>query len=145
MAISDAAGSVFDTKYFYHFWRPETAIHASGNTDWVPYIKTPCFPTYGSAHASLGGAARKVLERVYGQRHHLITLSNPAVAGVVLQYEAFEQITHDIDDARVYGGIHFRFDQEAGEEQGRRVGAYVHRHTLRRVHGERDPGDDGSD
>lgn len=145
IAISDAAGSVFDTKYFGHFWRPETAIHANGNPDWIPYVKAPCFPTYGSAHASLSGAARKILERVYGQRPHLITLTNPTVAGVILQYEAFGEITHDIDDARVYGGIHFRFDQEAGEEQGRRVGAYVYRHTLRRAHGEPDPGDDGSD
>ena len=142
MAISDAAASVFDTKYFDHFWRPETAIHASGNTDWVPYIKAPCFPAYGSAHASLSNAGRKVLERLYGRRHHLITLSNAAVPGVILQYDAFEQITHDIDDARIYGGIHFRFDQEAGGEQGRRVGAYVYRHTLRPAHGPDDDYDD---
>ena len=64
-------------------------------------------------------------------------MSNPAVEGVILQYENFEQITHDINDARVYGGIHFRFDQETGSEQGRRVGAYVYRHILRRA-GERD-------
>jgi hypothetical protein len=31
----------------------------------------------------------------------------------------------DIDDARVYGGIHFRFEQDGGVEQGRRVGEYV--------------------
>jgi hypothetical protein len=31
--------------------------------------------------------------------------------------------TDDINDARVYGGIHFRFDQHAGARQGRRVGA----------------------
>jgi hypothetical protein len=141
VAISDASVSVFDTKYFYDFWRPETAIHASGDTTWQPYIVTPCFPSYGSAHGSLSNAARKVLERLYGPRHHLITLSNPAVAGVILQYETFEQITHDISDARVYGGIHFRFDQEAGAEQGRRVGAYVHRHILRRADGERDYGE----
>jgi hypothetical protein len=68
-------------------------------------------------------------------------LSNPAVAGVILQYETFEQITHDINDARVYGGIHFRFDQETGSEQGRRVGAYVHQHILRRANGKRDDGE----
>ena len=141
VAIIDASASVFDTKYFYDFWRPETAIHASGDTTWKPYIVTPCFPSYASAHASLSNAARKILERLYGPRHHLITLSNPAVAGVVLQYETFEQITHDINDARVYGGIHFRFDQETGAEQGRRVGAYVHRHILRRANGERDYGE----
>jgi hypothetical protein len=136
VAIVDASVSVFDTKYFYDFWRPETAIHANGNASWTPYIVTPCFPSYGSAHGSLSNAARKVLERLYGPGRHFITLSNPAVAGVILQYENFEQITHDINDARVYGGIHFRFDQETGSEQGRRVGAYVHRHILRRVHGE---------
>jgi hypothetical protein len=141
VAIADASVSVFDTKYAYDFWRPETAIHASGDTTWQPYIVTPCFPSYGSAHGSLSNAARKVLERVYGPRNHLITLSNPAVAGVILQYQTFEQITHDISDARVYGGIHFRFDQETGAEQGRRVGEYVHRHILRRVNGEQDLGE----
>ncbi|MBV8147098.1 MAG: vanadium-dependent haloperoxidase [Gammaproteobacteria bacterium] len=138
VAIVDASVSVFDTKYFYDFWRPETAIHASGNTTWTPYIVTPCFPSYGSAHGTLSNAARRVLERLYGPRQHFITLSNPAVAGVVLQYESFEQITDDISDARVFGGIHFRFDQEAGSEQGRKVGAYVHDHILRRADGERD-------
>jgi len=136
VAISDAAASVFDTKYSYYLWRPETAIHASGDTTWTPYIVTPCFPGYGSAHASLSNAARKVLERVYGPRHHFITLSNPVVAGVILQYENFEQITHDINDARVYGGIHFRFDQEIGGEQGRQVGEYVYRHILRPAYGQ---------
>jgi hypothetical protein len=141
VAIADASVSVFDTKYFYNFWRPETAIHTNGDTTWTPYIVTPCFPSYGSAHGSLSNAARKVLERLYGPSHHFITLSNPAVAGVILQYETFEQITHDINDARVYGGIHFRFDQEAGSEQGRQVGAYVHRHLLRRADGKQDSGE----
>jgi hypothetical protein len=130
VAISDAAASVFDTKYSYYLWRPETAIHASGNTSWQPYIVTPCFPGYGSAHASLSNAARKVLEQVFGPDQHAITLSNQAVAGVTLQYTTFEQITHDINDARVYGGIHFRFDQNIGSAQGRKVGDYVYSHIL---------------
>jgi hypothetical protein len=145
VAIIDASASVFDTKYSYGFWRPETAIHASGDTTWKPYIVTPCFPSYASAHASLSNAARKVLERLYGPRPHFITLSNPAVAGVILHYETFEQIIDDIDDARVYGGIHFRFDQETGGEQGRKVGAYVFRHILRRADGERDYGESDRD
>ena len=47
-------------------------------------------------------------------------------------------ITDDIDDARVYGGIHFRFDQEAGGLMGRRVGRYVYLENLRRRHGKHD-------
>lgn len=144
VAISDAQASVFETKYHYHFWRPETAIRAGdadgnlftqGDPDFKPFVVTPCFPSYASGHGSSSGAAREVLERIFGTRHHFITLSNPAVAGVVLQYGTFRQMTRDIDDARVYGGIHFRFDQEAAAQLGRHVGAYVHRHTLRRRHG----------
>ena len=45
----------------------------------------------------------------------------------------FHDITDDIDDARVYGGIHFRFDQQAGARQGRRVGIY-YRALSRRGH-----------
>lgn len=150
MAISDAQATVFETKYHYNFWRPETAIRAGdadgnvltrGKPDFLPFVLTPCFPSYASAHGGSGAAAREVLERVFGERHHFITLSNPSVPGVVLQYGSFRQITHDIDDARVYGGIHFRFDQEAGAKVGRQVGAYVQRHTLRRRHGRGDEGE----
>lgn len=144
MAISDALAAVFDTKYHYTLWRPETAIRAAdvdGNPltradpEFIPFIVTPCFPSYASAHASGSNAAREVLERLYGTRHHDITLSNPAVTGVVLHYDSFMQITDDIDDARIYGGIHFRFDQEGGAHLGRQVGAYVFRHALRRAYG----------
>ena len=136
MAISDASGSVFETKYFYHRWRPETAIHAAGDSAWIPYIVAPCFPSYSAAHGSLSGAAREVLERLYGRRNHFIILNSPLVPGVELQYDDFEEITHDIADARVYGGIHFRYDMEEGGEQGRRVGKYVFRHVLRPAHTE---------
>jgi hypothetical protein len=150
MAIGDAQASVFETKYRYHLWRPETAIRAGdadgnpltrGDPDFLPFVTTPCFPSYGSAHGSSSGAAREVLERVLGARRHFITLTNPAVPGVSLQYAAFRQITNDIDDARVYGGIHFRFDQEAGAKMGRQVGAYVYRNTLRRTRGRSDDGE----
>ena len=139
MAISDGAVATFDTKYHYNRWRPETAIRM-GDTDgnpktgadpsFAPFITTPCFPSYPSAHATLSYAAREVLERVYTSRLHDFTLSNPAVPGVNLTYSSLKQITDDIDDARVYGGIHFRFDQEAGAELGRHVGKFVYMNNL---------------
>lgn len=150
MALSDASVAVFDTKYHYNTWRPETAIRA-GDTDdnpktdpdfaFAPFIVTPCFPGYPSAHATLSNAARKVIERVFGLGPYAITLSSPAVPGVTLNYTTLKQITDDIDDARVYGGIHFRFDQEAGTYQGRRIGSFVCNHNLRRLDGS-DPDDD---
>jgi hypothetical protein len=142
MAMSDGAVATFDTKYHYNSWRPETAIKLAdidGNdrTDpdptYMPYVTAPCFPSYPSAHATLSTAAREVLERIYTNRRHSITLSNAAVAGVILNYTSLKQITDDIDDARVYGGIHFRFDQDAGAEQGRRIGDFVYKNNLRRT------------
>jgi hypothetical protein len=142
MAISDGAVAVMETKYEYVFWRPETAIRAAdldGNprTDadagFVPFITTPCFPSYGSAHAAASYAARAVAESLLGEDETEMTLSNPAVPDVVLDYATFEEITEDIDNARVYGGIHFRFDQRAGARQGRKIGAWVVNHYLRRV------------
>lgn len=153
MALSDAAIAVLDTKYHYNFWRPETAILAAGSdgndrTDpdasFVPFISTPCFPSYPSGHATSSYAAREVLERIFGRRGHAITVSTPALPDVVLEYTTLRQITSDIDDARVCGGIHFRFDQDGGAEQGRHVGAYVYRHSLRPGHDRRPEPDHAS-
>jgi hypothetical protein len=140
MAIWDGAVACFETKYHFNLWRPVTAIHAAhtdGNdkTDpdpqWRPLVFTLPFPSYPSGHASFGGAARAVLERMFGEGGHRITLNNPAAPEIVLHYTSFKQITDDIDEARVAGGVHFRFDQEAGAAQGKRVGEYILRHWLR--------------
>ena len=143
MAISDGAVTTFFNKYRYNFWRPETAIHA-GDTDdnrktdadpnWVPFIPAPCFPSYPSAHGTLSGAGAEVMRRLYGEAGHAITLSNPAVPTIVLHYGSFNQITDDISDARVYGGIHFRTDQDAGARLGRVVGTVVYKNNLRAMH-----------
>ncbi len=140
MAMSDSLVASFLNKYHYNFWRPETAIHG-GDTDgnaktepdpsWVPFIVTPCFPSYPSNHGSASNAAAEVLRRIYGEAGHSITLTNPAVPNIVLQYTSFEQITSDISDARIYGGIHFRTDQEAGADLGRAVGTAVYKNNLR--------------
>jgi hypothetical protein len=98
---------------------------------WFPLISTPAFPAYASAHATLSGSARAVLERIFGVPGHVITLTNSALPGIVLDYTTFSQVCDDIDDARIYGGIHFRFDQEAGALQGRKVGNYIVTHHLR--------------
>jgi len=142
MAISDSLVASFYNKYHYIFWRPETAIHGGdidGNPkteadpDWAPFIATPCFPSYPSNHGSATNAAAEVLRRLYGKAAHAITLTNPATT-IVLQYDSFKEITDDISDARVYGGIHFRTDQEAGADLGRAIGTAVFKNNLRPAH-----------
>ena len=140
MAMADGSIAAFDTKYHYELWRPLTAIRngdidGNGLTDpdpnWLPLIPTPAFPSYASGHATLSGAARKVLEQSFGRNGHDVTLTNPNLPSIVLNYTSWDEITDDIDDARIYGGIHFRFDQEAGSLQGRKVGLYLLENYLR--------------
>jgi hypothetical protein len=143
MAMTDALVASFMNKYYYDFWRPETAIRA-GDTDgndktepdatYEPFIVTPCFPSYPSNHASGSGAGAEILRRIYGAGGHALTIENPAVPGIVFHYSELKQITDNIDDARVYGGIHFRFDQEAGGRLARKVANYVYKYNLRPKH-----------
>ena len=139
MAVSDSLIASMHNKYYYSLWRPVTAIRegaSDGNhatdpdPDWLSFVFTPPYPTYPGNHASAAGAARAVLEHVYGPDGHEITLTSQAVPDVVLHYTAFEQITDDIDDARIYGGVHFRFDQEAGAQLGGTVGKHIFHRTL---------------
>ncbi len=140
LALNDLTIALVETKYHYHFWRPETAIIAGGtdgndrtqpDASYAPLVPAPCHPSYPSGHAATSGAAREVLERTFGARRHRIVVTQPAMPGVKLEYSTLEEITDDIDDARVYGGIHFRFDQKGGAEQGRNVGAYVFRQAFK--------------
>ena len=144
MAVADGLIASMNMKYHYNYWRPVTAIQdgaLDGNRQtepdatWESFVFTPPYPSYPGNHATAAGAARAVLEHVYGRDGHDITLTSQAVPGVVLHYTSWEEITDDIDDARIYGGVHFRFDQEAGAHLGRQVGTYVLRNTLGTVHG----------
>jgi hypothetical protein len=139
MALSDAAVATFYNKYLYNFWRPETAIHNAGNDgndkttpdpSFTPLIATPCFPSYPSAHGTLSNAAREMMNKIYGEGPFSITLSTPSLPGVTLHYSRLEEITDDISDARVYGGIHFRTDQDAGALLGTRIADYLFSHKL---------------
>jgi hypothetical protein len=142
MAISDAAVASFATKYQHTLWRPETAIRNAdldGNDKtepdpaWEPYITAPCFPAYTSNHGSLSSGGAEILRRIYGAGGHAIVMTNPSFPTITYNYSEFHQITADIDDARVYGGIHFRFDQEGGGRIGREVGTAVYKGNLRKL------------
>lgn len=139
MSLSDAHVTVFESKYRYVTWRPETAIASAedgGNggaapaVRYQPFVPTPCFPGYPSAHGAGGGAGRVALERAYGRQGHDITVSDNKAPGIVLSYSDLRTITDDVADARVYGGIHFRYDQDAGDRMGAAIARYNDEHWL---------------
>jgi hypothetical protein len=143
MAINDSLIVSFKSKYIYTLWRPVTAISQADLDDnrktepepsFLPFITTPCFPSYPSNHAAGTNSGLEVLRRLYGASGHTLTVTN-AVLGMTLSYHSLKQIADDVDDARVLGGIHFRFDQTAGADMGREVATYVHKHALTRLRG----------
>ena len=75
LALADGYIASWNTKYYYKFWRPETAIHeadhdgnpnTSGDPAWTPLTSTPPIPDYNSAHAVEGAAAAQVFQRFFG-------------------------------------------------------------------------------
>ena len=155
MAMADGFVASFLNKYTYNFWRPETAIHAGesdgnprtpGDPSFATFITTPCYPSYPSNFGTEVNTGTGILRRIYGERHHDIVLSFPAVPEVTVKYTRLRQLSTDVADARVYGGIHFRFDQVAGRHLGKLISRAAYRAALRPVHGQGEPdGDDDDD
>jgi len=150
MAISDSLVASFLNKYHYNVWRPETGIRngaadGNGKTDGDPafatFIPTPCFPSYPSNHASGSNGGLEAMRRLFGAAGHHITITNnvPALGSlpamvITKSYTQLKEIGDDVDDARVYGGIHWRYDQDAGNVLGRAIGTEVVKNNLRPVH-----------
>jgi membrane-associated phospholipid phosphatase len=106
VAMDDAAVAAWDAKYAYWSPRPENAIRDLGlDPDWAPYVETPFFPAYVSGHAAYSGAASVVMSHLF-----------PAAA------DLFEARAREATDSRLFGGIHFRSDNEVGFEMGTRIG-----------------------
>ena len=88
---------------------------------WEPLLVTPAHPDYPSAHAMGSGAAEAVLIAAFGNRVD-VSVTHPPFFGVTRTYSSFSQIGDEVDDARVWAGIHFRTADVAGRALGRQIG-----------------------
>ena len=150
MAASDSLVASFMNKYHHNRWRPETGIRngaadgndkTDGDAGFVTFIPTPCFPSYPSNHASGTSGGLEAMRRLFGAAGHDITITNtvPALGSLPMtvitkSYSKLKDVANDVDDARVYGGIHWRYDQEAGNVLGRAIATEVVKNNLRPVH-----------
>jgi PAP2 superfamily len=105
-AQADAFIACWDAKYAYWTLRPVTAIRRRIDPMWLSYTVTPPFPAYVSGHSTTSAAASTVLAALFPDRAGKL--------GAMAEEAAV---------SRLYGGIHFRSDNDAGLELGRRVGA----------------------
>ena len=53
--------------------------------------------------------------------------------GVLRRWESFSQIVKEVEDSRVWGGIHYRTAVEHGTQIGRQIGEYALKTKLRVV------------
>jgi hypothetical protein len=123
LANADALTVAWDAKYAYNFWRPITAIRASGNAAWSPEIDTPPFPEYIAAHSIVAGSSAEIFEAWFGVGPNPMAFESPTVPGVIRHFADIEQWDQEISNARVWGGVHFRNSCELGDTVGRRLGA----------------------
>jgi hypothetical protein len=142
VAMADAAIACWDTKYTYNFWRPITAIreladdgNAATTPDaaWTPLLSTPAHPSYSSGHSCVSAAAAGILAHEFGERSRF-NIESDAMIGVVRSFRNFSSALDEVKDARVFGGIHFRFDCDAGQAIGAAVADYILEHAFQRVH-----------
>jgi hypothetical protein len=142
-AVSDAVIVGFSEKYRYGFWRPRTAIpqaDADGNPytvadpTWRPLLSVN-HPEYPSGHGFWSTALIDALTHFFGTTEVSWTVTTskvavPRVEKTTRTYEDLETLKNEIVDARIWGGLHWRFSTDAGRDIGARVARHVTRHYF---------------
>ena len=123
MAASDAFVAVFDAKYAYDFWRPVTAIRYESDAAWLPLVETPMHPEYPCAHCISAAAVGAVLESKLGKGTiPTVTMVSPTAPGVTRSWTRITDYAQEVNNARVWGGIHYRNSTQVGEQMGKTIG-----------------------
>jgi hypothetical protein len=144
LAASDAVISAWESKYFFSFWRPVTAIHegnndgnakTDGDSTWEPLINTPNYPEYPSGANNVTAAVARTLELFFGtdQFNFSVTSNNAQAIQKTRTFTRFSQMPAEVVEARILQGIHFRSGDEEARSQGSHVAQWVFKHFLKPV------------
>ena len=139
MAMADTLIAGFEAKYAFNFWRPVTAIRnasiagnatLSADANWEPLIVSPPHQEYPSAHCLGAGAAVAVMQDVLGSDAVNASYVYPPL-GVVRRWTSLSQIATEVENARVWGGIHYRTSVQHGTAVGRQIAEYALKTRMR--------------
>jgi hypothetical protein len=137
-AAGDAGIVGFGTKYYFRHWRPRVAIpraDADGNADtdadatWKPLISVN-HPEYPSAHSFLTTAITDAMARFFGTSKVACTLTAsraaiPQLVKTERTYADLNTMMRELENARVWAGLHWRHSMEHGADIGRLVARHV--------------------
>jgi membrane-associated phospholipid phosphatase len=128
IAVHDAFIVCWREKYIVNLQRPVTYINDHIDAGWLPYLVTPVFPSYTSGHSTQSGAAAVVLTELFGitpftdtthTEHGLLPPQEPRTFG------SFAEAAAEAAMSRLYGGIHYSFDNVEGLAAGQCVGRAI--------------------
>jgi hypothetical protein len=134
IVTTDARIACFDSKFFYQYWRPITAIRNAdkdGNPDttvdptWQSLLGVPGHPEYPSQHGCFTAAFTDALAAALNTNHLDVTMPGGENGSNVLtttqHFDTIANIQNQVVDARVWLGYHFRNSVKEGENLGNNV------------------------
>jgi PAP2 superfamily/Dockerin type I domain len=153
LALADAGIASWNAKYHYDLWRPIDAIRKADidgnsataqNVGWTPLLQTPAFQSYTSGHSTFSHAAAAVLTSLFGDNVAFTDHADPGHTGLWppsddtssiprRTFAGFRQAAEEAGRSRIYGGIHFSFDNTAGSTAGNQIGELTVSERLRPV------------
>ena len=141
LSLADSVIAFYDAKYTYNFWRPVTAIRAADpgtnaetqpDANWLPEVgNTTNDPSYPGAHAAISAAAQTVLVTFFESDHIRLDVTSEVLPGIERHFESFSAAEREASQSRIFAGVHFSADEQAGQTLGTRVADFVVDHSLR--------------
>lgn len=139
IAQADAAILSWEAKFRYNLWRPITAIQQAetdhnsltdADPTWDHFLTAPSFPAYTSGHSTFSKASAQVLTHFYGTDNITFTATSDALPSVQRTFTSLAACADEIGMSRIYGGIHFSFDNIEGKKCGQLIGDFVSANWL---------------
>lgn len=140
LAQADTLIVTWDNKFHSNLWRPITAVQLAdqdGNdaTDadpnWTPLLTTPPYPSHSSGLSSIAGATGETLKQFYGTDNISFTTTSPGMGDRM--FTSFSDMSREAADSRLWGGIHFDFENDRGLGDGILVSQFVYANELQPI------------
>jgi len=141
MGIANTFITDWDAKFTYNRWRPMTAIR-NGDQDgndaterdaaWAPLNANPMHPEYPSQAAIIAGVSIGILEGVFGANPTTpVVATDVNDAKLQRRYANVQLLADEVQNVRVWGGIHFRTSLDVGYAMGKKIAVFMLENSLK--------------
>lgn len=121
IAQSDAGVICFTDKYIFNLVRPVTYIKQYIDPAWTTFIAVPNHPEFPSGHATINSAATTMLADVFGDNFQLTLHTYDYLGYPPRSYNSWEEMSLEMSNSRVFGGLHYQATQDKSRVQGKKV------------------------